>query len=371
MADVAGGSNADSESAGSAPPPSSPPPPIGGLDEGTSSSATAPTTAVPTGTGTGAASAPSAAPAAKPAFVRPAPSKKSYLPTFLAPEAYGRKASIVVKSFAQMQKESEENAARAAAKAERDKARRKRKNKGEQGGEMMTEEEAQAVWQLVLMIAFGVLMAFFEALDLDVFLGIVFYPVIKFMQYLSVEFDNVALDPTMWANVTANAYNEMCRESPSAFIYTVFGIFVFFVIFILFQADLAKWWAERNFRAAGYNELGEGDDGPSDESLEKLFKELDANGSGDVSRDEVEGAIFKLFGKVEQKVVEEMMAAADTDGDGEISVDEFKKVMRAGPKGLGALSDVMTDPDAMKVMQRNAKEDLEEVRCRGKGSESA
>ncbi len=35
-------------------------------------------------------------------------------------------------------------------------------------------------------------------------------------------------------------------------------------------------------------------------------------------------AIYKLFGQLEPEMVNQMMRAADTDGDGEINLDEFK-----------------------------------------------
>lgn len=74
----------------------------------------------------------------------------------------------------------------------------------------------------------------------------------------------------------------------------------------------------------------------SDEGLEKLFKELDADGSGNISKEEMTKAIEKLYAgssqKLDEKFIDQMMTAADTDGDGEISLDEFKVIMRAGPK---------------------------------------
>ena len=90
-------------------------------------------------------------------------------------------------------------------------------------------------------------------------------------------------------------------------------------------------------------------------------------------------AIFQVFGKVEPHVVEEMMAVADTDRNGEISLDEFKSIMRAGPRALGkTLHTVvrgMTDPDQMQVMLRNAREGIEEVdvwlRLRGEAIDTA
>jgi hypothetical protein len=81
-----------------------------------------------------------------------------------------------------------------------------------------------------------------------------------------------------------------------------------------------------------------------------------------------------MFGKLDQKVVADMMAAADTDGDGDISLAEFKVIMRSAPKGLSQVTKAMTDPDTMKLMFRNAREDLEEVdlilRLRGEGMEA-
>ena len=41
-----------------------------------------------------------------------------------------------------------------------------------------------------------------------------------------------------------------------------------------------------------------------------------------------------------------------------LSIEEFKIIMRAGPKQMGALQDVikkMTDPDEMKLMLRNSR----------------
>jgi Ca2+-binding EF-hand superfamily protein len=34
---------------------------------------------------------------------------------------------------------------------------------------------------------------------------------------------------------------------------------------------------------------------------------------------------------MDESITTEMLKAADTDGDGEVSLDEFKAIMRAGP----------------------------------------
>jgi len=86
----------------------------------------------------------------------------------------------------------------------------------------------------------------------------------------------------------------------------------------------------------GFQSVCAGMGGPnvdkSDASLEKLFKELDGDASGHVSRAEMEAAITKMYGKpLEPHLVDQMMKAADTDGDGEISLSEFKTIMRAAP----------------------------------------
>lgn len=71
----------------------------------------------------------------------------------------------------------------------------------------------------------------------------------------------------------------------------------------------------------------------TDAGLEKLFKELDADGSGKIDESEMTKAILKVFGKdLEPKFVSEMMTSADTNKDGEIDLEEFKLIMRAGPK---------------------------------------
>ena len=65
---------------------------------------------------------------------------------------------------------------------------------------------------------------------------------------------------------------------------------------------------------------------PPDKDLVWLFEELDADSSGHVSRAELEQAILQIFGSpLEPRIVDDMMREADTDGDGEISLEEFKK----------------------------------------------
>lgn len=63
-------------------------------------------------------------------------------------------------------------------------------------------------------------------------------------------------------------------------------------------------------------------------ALEELFAELDSDQSGNISKSELEQALVKIYGKpLERKQVDAMMKAADTDGDGEISLSEFLSMM--------------------------------------------
>ena len=83
-----------------------------------------------------------------------------------------------------------------------------------------------------------------------------------------------------------------------------------------------------------------------------------------------------MFGDdIEASVVDEMMRAADKDGDGEVGEREFKVIMKAGPQKLAGKAKDMTDPDAMMVLRRNARESLEEVQLltvlRGPSAEAA
>ena len=70
----------------------------------------------------------------------------------------------------------------------------------------------------------------------------------------------------------------------------------------------------------------------SDAALEKLFKELDTDGNGCISRAEMEAAMSQLHDKqIEPRQLDEMMQAAKTGGrdrhDGEVTLAEFKAVM--------------------------------------------
>ena len=70
----------------------------------------------------------------------------------------------------------------------------------------------------------------------------------------------------------------------------------------------------------------------SDAGLEKAFKQVDTDASGQISAAEMSAHIASVYGSgLDESITAEMLKAADTDGDGEVSLDEFKTIMRAGP----------------------------------------
>lgn len=88
--------------------------------------------------------------------------------------------------------------------------------------------------------------------------------------------------------------------------------------------------------AAGFQSIFGADIDKSDEGLEKAFKDVDTDGSGKISEDEMKAAIEKMYGKaLDEKVLKEMMAAADTNNDGEIDV----RVSRTSLGHRGLLTD--------------------------------
>jgi hypothetical protein len=70
------------------------------------------------------------------------------------------------------------------------------------------------------------------------------------------------------------------------------------------------------------------DDLEAPTTLEGLFKQLDADDSGNISRLELEQAMRVMYGKpLKSEVIDRMMSDADDDGDGEISFEEFREMM--------------------------------------------
>jgi len=59
---------------------------------------------------------------------------------------------------------------------------------------------------------------------------------------------------------------------------------------------------------------------------------VDTDASGQISAAEIRAHIASVYGSgLDESIAAEMLKAADTDGDGEVSLDEFKTIMRAGP----------------------------------------
>ena len=64
-----------------------------------------------------------------------------------------------------------------------------------------------------------------------------------------------------------------------------------------------------------------------EEDLREAFNMFDADGSGFIDREEVRILMKKLAQTLTDDEIDAIMDAADSDGDGEISFEEFKHMM--------------------------------------------
>ncbi|CAN6292282.1 unnamed protein product [Urochloa humidicola] len=66
----------------------------------------------------------------------------------------------------------------------------------------------------------------------------------------------------------------------------------------------------------------------SDEEMTKAFRMFDMDNDGFISEAELCHIMYNLTGNLCTDEVREMMREADTDGDGRVSYEEFKQIMR-------------------------------------------
>ena len=85
--------------------------------------------------------------------------------------------------------------------------------------------------------------------------------------------------------------------------------------------------------AQGFQAVFGEDIDKSDAGLEAAFAKVDVDKSGKMDAAEVKAYILTVYKNgLDDKVVSEMMATADTNNDGEVDLNEFKIILRAGPK---------------------------------------
>ena len=88
---------------------------------------------------------------------------------------------------------------------------------------------------------------------------------------------------------------------------------------------------------AGFQAVFGEDIDRSDAGLEAAFASVDANQSGHIDSSEMRAFIQRLYEddmprRALDRTIAKMMAAADMNKDGEIDLNEFKVIVRAGPK---------------------------------------
>ena len=57
--------------------------------------------------------------------------------------------------------------------------------------------------------------------------------------------------------------------------------------------------------------------------LKAAFAEIDTNSDGFITKDELKALFGKMSESVDEAMIDEMMAAADTNGDGKVDFAEF------------------------------------------------
>jgi len=72
----------------------------------------------------------------------------------------------------------------------------------------------------------------------------------------------------------------------------------------------------------------------SDEGLSKAFRAIDTDGGGSISRDELRAYAVSISKgqQLDNNALDAMMKAADTNGDNEVDLEEFKSFVRAAMK---------------------------------------
>ncbi|KAL9270184.1 Calcium-dependent protein kinase 33-like protein [Drosera capensis] len=74
----------------------------------------------------------------------------------------------------------------------------------------------------------------------------------------------------------------------------------------------------------------------ADEHLHKAFRYFDKDGSGFITRDELEVAM-REYGIAEDDTIKEIISEVDDDNDGKINYEEFSNMMRSGTPQQGKL----------------------------------
>ena len=78
--------------------------------------------------------------------------------------------------------------------------------------------------------------------------------------------------------------------------------------------------------------VGGGEVDKSDEALERIFRQIDIDGSGCIDERELKKAVARMYGRgLGGDIVQNMMKAGDVNADGLVDLNEFKAIMRAGP----------------------------------------
>lgn len=75
------------------------------------------------------------------------------------------------------------------------------------------------------------------------------------------------------------------------------------------------------------NKIADSDEDELEEELRQAFNVFDRDQSGSISTEELKNVMSSLGEKLSDKEVDAMIREADTDGDGEISFQEFRKMM--------------------------------------------
>jgi len=93
--------------------------------------------------------------------------------------------------------------------------------------------------------------------------------------------------------------------------------------------SLAEAAAEWNMLAGGRNRRNSKD--YTDESLLEAFHEIDTDKSGSIEEAELEAAIRAMDPNASSAKIRDMLDFADADGDGQVTFEEFKKIMCYNP----------------------------------------